>query len=371
MKKSVRTIIILSIVGLVLTGGTITGVLLWPKIKEDVQNIITNIIIDNHTNNDLTPLQKVSNINFVEETRMLTFDEVEGATNYEIYEKNLDNNSLYFYTATSGNLEVSLPKNSITGQTLLFTIEAIGDGIKTCNSELASYEYTLQYETERLYSAYTTTFYDVIESVVNKSIFGNIELTSLDTINYQDNKFYVKGQAKNYLNENFYFNIASNSKKEISDFTLIDTIDILTASIEHSRTLSYDYTAGYTNMTSGLLLGNSNTFNEYKNNGYNISMLQQTNSSVTTLTNGDRSVTINGIYQATKQEEKVTFELGHTVVMPFNSEFNTNSEYLQNFNETGNAVITDGTVNTYNADLMHHLDIMKEYHEAQLAEQNN
>ena len=100
-------------------------------------------------------------------------------------------------------------------------------------------------------------------------------------------------------------------------------------------------------------------------------MLQQTNSSVTTLTNGDRSVTINGIYQATKQEEKVTFELGHTVVMPFNSEFNTNSEYLQNFNETGNAVITDGTVNTYNADLMHHLDIMKEYHEAQLAEQNN
>jgi len=224
---------------------------------------------------------------------------------------------------------------------------------------------------KRLYSTYTTSFYDVIESVVNKSIFGNIELTSLDTINYQDNKFYVKGQAKNYLNENFYFNIASNSKKEISDFTLIDTIDILTASIEDSRTLSYDYTAGYTNMTSGLLLGNSNTFNEYKNNGYNISMLQQTNSSVTTLTNGDRSVTVNGIYQATKQDEKVTFELGHTVVMPFNSEFNTNSEYLQNFNETGNAVITDGTVNTYNADLMHHLDIMKEYHEAQLAEQNN
>jgi len=150
MKKSVRTIIILSIVGLVLTGGTITGVLLWPKIKEDVQNIITNIIIDNHTNNDLTPLQKVSNINFVEETRMLTFDEVEGATNYEIYEKNLDNNSLYFYTATSGNLEVSLPKNSITGQTLLFTIEAIGDGIKTCNSEPAVYNYTLQYETEKI-----------------------------------------------------------------------------------------------------------------------------------------------------------------------------------------------------------------------------
>lgn len=370
MKKSVRTIIILSIVGLVLTGGTITGVLLWPKIKEDVQNIITNIIIDNHTNNDLTPLQKVSNINFVEETRMLTFGEVEGATNYEIYEKNIDNNSLYFYTATSGNLEVSLPKNSITGQTLLFTIEAIGDGIKTCNSELASYEYTLQYETDRLYNTYTTTFYETVEDILDYYTYSNAELISIDTINYQDNKFYVKGLIKDYLDKNYYFNIASTTNTLV-DFNSPDVIALISGSIGHTGTLSYDSTAGYTNMTSGLLLGNSNTFNEYKNNGYNISMLQQTNSSVTTLTNGDRSLTVNGIYQATKQDEKVTFELGHTVVMPFNSESNTNSEYLQNFNETGNAVITDGTVNTYNADLMHHLDIMKEYHEAQLAEQNN
>ena len=52
--------------------------------------------------------------------------------------------------------------------------------------------------------------------------------------------------------------------------------------------------------------------------------------------------------------------------MQDNAEFTTPNQYFDYFNETGDATISDGEVTIYNADLMHHLEIMQQVHEEQV-----
>lgn len=334
-----------------------------PKIIDIINDI------NGSNNNDLTVLNSVTNINFDEDSKTLHFDTVEGVKEYEIKMKNVNLNAEYTYAAPVGSVQVDYPTNSLTGHTFIFSVVSKGDYISTYDSEPAVYNYILQHETERLYGSYTNTHYNVVESVLSNFVRGgDVELDSIVALNYKDNNFYVKGNAKNYQDKNFNFTITTEPSVAPTDFTLLTTIAKLNASIGVKRNSIITYTEGMVDVTSGLLLG-SYTFKQYTDQGYYINTLQQTNSNFTNLGNGERSFTVNGVYQAISQEdEKITFEVNHTVTMQDNAEFITPNQYFDYFNETGNATIADGEVTIYNADLMNHLEIMQQVHEEQINE---
>jgi len=360
MKKKVKIGIA---IGTLVAGVVATGFLSGQK--------VIDIINDNNGSNqheDLVVLNSVQNISFDEESRILTFDEVEGAMGYYVLMENVNLNSLYDYTTPVNSVQVAIPTNYLTGHTLNFSVVSKGDYEITDDSEPAVYNYTLQYETERFYSENTEDFYNVVSSVLNNNIEGSdVIINSVDTLDFQNDNFIVKGSAKNYQDKDFNFTITTVPYSVPTDFISISIIGDINTSIGYSRTITTTYTAGMVDVTSGMLVGESDTFKQYTDQGYYINTLQQTNTNFTNLGNGSRSFTVNGVYQAISQEnEKITFEANHTVTMQDNAEFTTPNQYFDYFNETGDATISDGEVTIYNADLMNHLEIMQQVHEQQV-----
>lgn len=370
MKKKNKIFLVITTVGIVAL-----SIFSIPKIIDIVEIIKDPNNPNNPFGDKLTALDPVTNINFDEEARLLTFNGVEGARLYEVRMTNTNLDFTYSYDSLVTSVVTETIPNSLTGHLFNFSIITKGDYETTDDSVPATYTYTLQHETERLYTSYTEHMYRVLTSVLNTNVRGgDIELDSIDTINYIENVFYVKGSAKNYEDRDFYFTISTPPKTsqypngypadKLPIFDSVEIINIVTASISMnvSRVLSTVFREDFVDVTSGLLIGESDTFKQYEDQGYQIEKLQQTNTSFTYLGNGYRSFMVSGIYQATGKEDKITFELNHTVTMEDNETFINNNRYFDYFNETGDGVISDGTPIIYNADLMYHLEIMQQVH---------
>jgi len=363
MNKTSKKITIVIVTAIFAVGLGIVTFLNGPKIIHIISDFTGS-----GQHNGLTVLNSVTNINFDEDSKTLHFDIVEGVKEYEIKMKNVNLNAEYTYAAPVGSVQVDYPTNSLTGHTLNFSVVSKGDYISTNDSEPAVYNYTLQHETERLYKFFTEDFYRTVSSCVNSTVWGgDVKLDSIDSINFKDNNFYVKGNAKNYRDKDFNFTMTTVPYSTPTNFVSISILGTINASLGYSRTTTTTYTAGMVDVTSGLLAGQSETFKQYTDQGYYINTLQQTNTNFTNLGNGSRSFTVNGVYQAISQgDEKITFEANHTVTMQDNAEFTTPVQYFDYFNETGDATISNGEVTIYNADLMHHLEIMQQVHEEQV-----
>lgn len=323
---------------------------------------------------NLTEAQAVSNIAFDEESRTLTFNASADGVSYVIDVVNVTNNNSTQYESPVNTLQVEIPQNSLSGHTIIFIIVAKGDKVTTRDSKSVEYEYVLQHETELLYGQLQEDVFAYFNYYLNSETpISGATISNFDIMEVQGTNLIVRGSGQSEYGRPFtfrlqfdvsnYLNIISQDFDNLTEFS--NLMSGITEIDSRKIQVSYQYTDNYFDLSNGLIESNSTVFQNYIAQGYTISTLQQTTSAVYDANETTKAFTVTGIYQAFNATTGniITFEISQEVQVPMQEGF-TNTQYLQQFNQTGEGTVLDGEAKIFDANMMNHVNIMNQLRNA-------
>lgn len=351
-----------------------------PQIREIVDDFLPGNQ-ETIEENELQKMESPTNIVFDESQRTITFDEILGASGYKLRVYSNIASGYFEYTSPIAHFEIALVDGLSSGDTLNFEVIALGDNVTTSNSEATQYSYTMQHLDDEYNIQSTNYLYNRISRAL-KSYFqvGVITVDTINSIQLNGTTATVKGIAKNGSNREFIFSydIDLSNKQEhlpasINTASQFNTlIKLINAQDINYFTLDRTFTDTITNVQQGL--ATSGAFAEYISQGYQITVLQQKNSSIYNVDSENKAFDVTGVYVATKEgSENITFEVKHTVNLSYNQEFNSDSEYFEFFNQNGSTNVEVKENKVYESNILKLLETInqiKESYQTDSAEQS-
>jgi hypothetical protein len=335
-----------------------------PKVREIVDNVIDNII-DNIVDNGQSQLEQidsVTGITFNEEEKTISFNEVLNAQGYIIDVKDVKTGNTFTYESSVASRQIQMPIGVNTGDVLSFGVTAKGDYINTKNSQVVFFEYELLFVDQKAYEMAEFSLFEGISLLLDLKIRGGmVQLQAITSIDVVGSNATITGIAKNSLGQQFHFittiDMSSQSEHLKDNYTTASDFKNLTSlisnNVRENSAFEHNFTNAYTNVSQALL--QTSAFENYLQQGYTIETMQQKNGSAYQFAEGQMAFDVTGIYKATHPTlGTVTFEVTHQVVMQHNAEFTTSNDYVDFFNDGGQATVINGEEKVFYATIMNH-----------------
>lgn len=324
-KIGANKIVVIATLVLGVVGITYTTV---PQVKDFVDNTIDKVAetFGVKEGQNLEQLEKVTNIEYDETTRQLTFDENLKARGYKV--NIIHKNGGISVDAQAGVVTIPTIEGIQDGDILSFEVIAVGDYTTTKNSEKATYEHTVQFASKMLYELTKLQTDEMIKRfgvLASRIRFQTGQVTSY---NIDGDILTIEGQAKNHSGSKVNFTVTYDlSKYEERDFSnptnYLELLRYLTNRTAQIISIDAKISQDFVSMKD--VLESAGAFEEYTSQGYSIETVQFAHSNLQVLEEST-TITYTATYRATNalgnavtftQENKITVDGQHNSIEEF------------------------------------------------------